>query len=162
MPVVQLPDGTLVQLPDSPEAGLSLLDKGKLIAETAMQNIARPLARGALNVGQGIDASLRGSPLPLGRMYEAVTGMAGMQPPNAEATLPTPQNETKPETYSRRMLEGLPTAAMGGSSALAMAIPSMLGPVAGQAAGDFTKGVSPKLAPIADVLANMLPRVGLA
>lgn len=161
MPIVKLPDGTLVQLPDTPATPapeLSLLDKGKLIAEVAMDKIGRPLARGGLDLIQGIDTTLRNSPSPLGRVYEAATGMARIPQPNAEAVLPTPQGETKAETYARRMLEGAPQAVFGGPSTI---IPSMLGPAAGQAARDYVGGISPKLAPIADVLANVLTQSGM-
>lgn len=158
MPVVQMPDGTFVNLSDNPSpeevaAVKAAVAKSQPGIWDTIKSGAADLARGAMNAGDFFTNNAVQGKTPMGALGTALavvgdkvgaaTGVSkpgeflkSTGTPQAEAALPTPQGDSVPRQYVRKGLEavGGGMATPAGPGALGQVLPNFMGGVGGEAA----------------------------
>ena len=145
MPVVKLPDGTLVELPDTVQPAPGMLDNVLGFAKDS----GKAVVRGAANAGLGIMDALG----------------SGALDPNTLKPMPHPLVEKGRAALDRalppeegpwyRGMEGLGSGVLGGANALRVGAANAAGNVAGDLTDKFLESQNPTLRKIGSLLVNM-------
>ena len=130
MPVVQMPDGTMVDVPDKPTpeqlAALQAIQAKQTApkSEWSLGSLASDIGRGGLNMIDAVRKTYTTPKTPIGMVGFGLTAlrdklgsmvgtsqpgevMRNEMQPHAEEILPTPKGDSAGRTYARKALEGV-------------------------------------------------------
>jgi len=135
-------------------------DKAKIAGEVALDRLSQ-MGRGGINTLGGLDTLLRqGATIP-SQIYSAAVPRADFEG-MAEKVYTVPPDESKAETYSRRMLETVPSLALAGPAVARAPFGALATTMGSGAAGQAARDVAPKgVKDEADMLAQVLASLGL-